>query len=185
MPLRALLVEFAQRMSREGYVVATQGNLSVRAGEAVLITPSAVPYGRLTTELIAELAADGRRLSGPPPSSERAVHLAIYRARPEINAIVHAHPVHVCALAVAGRDLSALLDEVEPVLGGSVRVARYAPSGTLELGDNAVKAMEGRNAVILARHGSVTGGPDLFSAYQRLEVLERAAAVQILAERLG
>lgn len=181
MPPRDQLVEFARRLCRDGYVVALQGNLSVRHGETILITPSAVPYDQLTPDLIADLAPDGTHLSGPPPSSERAVHLAIYRSRPEINAVVHAHPLQVCALAVDGRELPALLDEVGPVLGGSVRVADYAPSGSRELGENAVRGMEGRNAVILARHGSVTAGSDLLTAYQRLEVLERAAAVHILA----
>jgi len=167
-------------MCRDGYVVALQGNLSVRDGETILITPSAVPYDRLTAELISTLAPDGTHLQGPEPSSERAVHLALYRSRPEIKAIVHAHPTHACALAVAGRDLPALLDEVEPVLGGAVRVAEYAPSGSIELAAHAVDAMAGRHAVILARHGTVTTGPDLLTAYQRLEVLERAAAVHIL-----
>lgn len=176
---RESLVEFAQRLRREGYVVATQGNLSVRVGGSILITPSAVPAPDLTPESMAELDLDGTRRGGPPPSTERAVHLAIYRARPDVMAVVHAHPVHVCALAVAGCDLPPILDEIEPVLGGGVRVAEYAPAGSAELGAEAVAALERRHAVILARHGSVTVGADLLSAYQRLEVLEHAAAVHL------
>lgn len=180
MPPRDQLVEFARRLCRDGYVVALQGNLSLRHGAGFLITPSAVPYDLLDADSMVELSADGSHVSGPAPSSERAVHLAIYAARPEVRAIIHAHPLHVCAIAVDGRELPALLDEVQPVLGGEVRVAEYAPSGSLDLGAHAVRGVEGRNAVILARHGSVTVGPDLLTAYQRLEVLERAAAVHVL-----
>ena len=184
MSARETLVEFARRLRRDGYVVATQGNLSLRVGPSVLITPSGVPYESLTPSSIARIDPDGTHGGRHAPSSERALHLAIYRARPEVNAIVHAHPLNVCALAVAGIALPSLLEEVEAVLGGEVRVAEYAPSGTATLGDNAVDALAGRNAAILAHHGSVTIGSDLLAAYHRLEVLERAAAVYILSARL-
>ena len=95
-------------------------------------------------------------------------------------AIVHAHPVFACVLAVRRERLEALLDEVGPVLGGPVEVAEYALSGSLDLGPRAVAGLGPRHAVILANHGTVTVGADLEEAFYRLEVLERAAHVQVL-----
>jgi L-fuculose-phosphate aldolase len=166
-------------------VVGADGNLSLRDGGGMLITPTRVPYDQTRPEQIVAVDADGS-WSGPvPPSSERAVHGAIYRARADAGAIVHAHPVYACVLAVAGRALPLVLDEVEPVLGGQVEVAEYTPSGDPALGDAAVRALGDRHGVLLARHGSVTVGRDLDEAFYRLEVLERAAQVYVLAGLLG
>jgi L-ribulose-5-phosphate 4-epimerase len=181
--VRGELVRYGRLLYERGYVVAADGNLSVREGDRVLITPSQLAYDAVREEDVAELALEGEVLSGRP-SSERAVHLAVYRARPEVRAVVHAHPVHACALAVLGRPLPALLDEVGPVLGGEVRVSEHAASGSPELGAVAVSALEGRNAVILARHGTVTVGASLEEAFWRLEVLERAAHVHLLTLRV-
>lgn len=153
----------------------------------MLITPTGLPYGRMRPEDIVEVALAGgwTPVPGRAPSSERAVHAALYRARPDVSAIVHAHPVHGCALAVLRRPLPALLDEVLPVLGGTIAVADYAPSGDPSLGDSAVRALGNRWAVILANHGTVTVGADLEQAFYRLEVLERASAVYLAAARVG
>jgi L-fuculose-phosphate aldolase len=175
---RQSLVDHGRRLVAGGYVVGADGNLSVREGERVLITPSRVPYDRLGPEGIASIHLSG---SGDASrSSEWAVHCAIYMARPDVMAIVHAHPVYACVLAVRRESLEALLDEVEPVLGGPVEVAEHAPSGSLDLGSRAVTALGPRYAVILANHGTVTVGTDLEEAFYRLEVLERAAHVQVL-----
>jgi len=175
---RQSLVDHGRRLVAGGYVVGADGNLSVRSGDGVLITPSRVPYDRLSAEQIASIDLDG--LGDASRSSEWAVHCAIYRARPEVSAIVHAHPIYACVLAVRREPLEALLDEVEPVLGGPVSVAEYALSGTAELGALAIAGLGLRHAVILANHGTVTVGSDLEEAFYRLEVLERAAHVQVL-----
>ena len=154
-------------------MVGADGNLSVLSEGAVLITPSGIPYGSLTPGSMVGIDDPGR-------SSEWALHAAIYRGRPEVAAIIHAHPVHACVLAVRGERLEALLDEVGPVLGGPVEVAEHAPSGSVELGRRAVAALGDRFAVILASHGTVTVGGSLEEAFYRLEVLERAAHVQVL-----
>lgn len=173
------LVAYARLLKERGYVVAADGNLSIRLPEGFLITPSQVAYETLEEGALALLGASGEVLAGRP-SSERAVHLAVYADRPEVMAVIHAHPVHASALAVLGEPLPALLDEVGPVLGGEVRVAGYAPSGSPELGPAAVAALRGRGGVILARHGTVTVGASLEEAFWRLEVLERAAHVHLL-----
>jgi L-fuculose-phosphate aldolase len=166
-------------------VVGADGNLSVRDGEGMLISPTRVPYDQTRPEQIVAVAPDAS-WSGPlPPSSERAVHAAIYAARPDVSAIVHAHPVYGCVLAVAGQPLPVLLDEVAAVLGGPVGVADYVASGDPALGEAAVRALGDRHGVLLAHHGSVTVGGDLEEAFYRLEVLERAAQVYVLSRLLG
>ena len=170
---RQSLVDHGLRLVAGGYVVGADGNLSVRDGEGLLITPSGIPYESLT-------ASSMVGIDDPRRSSEWAVHAAIYRGRPEVGAIIHAHPVHACVLAVRGERLEALLDEVGPVLGGPVEVAEHAPSGSAELGQRAVAGLGDRFAVILANHGTVTVGASLEEAFYRLEVLERAAHVQVL-----
>ena len=175
---RQSLVDHGRRLVAGGYVVGADGNLSVREGGRVLITPSHVAYDRLTPSEIASIDLDGG--GSASRSSEWAVHCAVYRARPEVVAIIHAHPVFACVLAVRGERLEQLLDEVGPVLGGPVEVAEYALSGTTRLGEHAVKGLGERHAVILANHGTITVGQDLEEAFYRLEVLERAAHVQVL-----
>lgn len=159
-------------------MVGADGNLSVRDGEGLLITPSRVAYDRLQPGQVVRLTLAGE--GDPSRSSEWAVHCAVYRARPEVRAVIHAHPVFACVLAVRGEALEALLDEVGPVLGGPIAVAEYAPSGSAELAAAAVAGLGPRHAVILANHGTVTVGADLEEAFYRLQVLERAAQVQVL-----
>jgi L-fuculose-phosphate aldolase len=194
---RRALVSHGLLLVERGYVVGADGNLSVRLGETVLCTPSRVPYRDLTPEAMVEV----RKPPAPSPAvdsdslkdadfpanatSELALHLAVYSARTELRALVHAHPVWACVLAVLRQPLPALLDEVGPVLGGPVAVAPYAPSGSAMLGENAARAMHGRNAVILANHGTLSGGATLEEAFYRLEVLERAAHVYLLARGRG
>lgn len=194
---RRALVRHGLLLVERGYVVGADGNLSVRLGETVLCTPSRVPYPDLTPEAMVEVRAPlspaGQAEAESPgdavpprnATSELALHLAVYAARPELRALVHAHPVWACVLAVLREPLPALLDEVGPVLGGAVAVAPYAPSGSPMLGANAARAMQGRTAVILANHGTLSGGATLEEAFYRLEVLERAAQVYLLAQSRG
>jgi L-fuculose-phosphate aldolase len=175
---RQELVSHGLRLVAGGYVVGADGNLSVRDGEGMLIKPTRIAYDRITPGAIVRIDLDGE--GDANRSSEWAVHAAIYKARPDVKAIVHAHPIHACVLAVRRERLEAILDEVGPVLGGPVEVAEYASSGSPELGDRAVKGLADRFAVILANHGTVTVGATLEEAFYRLEVLERAAHVQVL-----
>jgi L-fuculose-phosphate aldolase len=166
-------------------VVGADGNLSVRFGAGMLIKPTRIPYDRIQPEDIVFVDAAGHAEGRLPPSSEWALHSALYAARPDVGAVVHAHPVYACVLAVRSEPLPPLLDEVEPVLGGQVEVTRYAPSGTPEVGREALAALGDRFGVIIARHGTATVGPDLETAFYRLEVLERAAAVYVLSGGFG
>lgn len=179
--LREQLVAHGRRMEALRYVVGADGNLSCRFGDGMLITPTRMPYNRLEPADIVLVDGAGAWSGERAPSSEIAVHSAIYGSRPDVAAIVHAHPVYASVLAVRGTALPPLLDEVEPVLGGRIEVAEHAPSGGLELGERAKAALGDRHAVILARHGTVSTGSDLEEAFYRLEVLERAAQVFVLA----
>jgi L-fuculose-phosphate aldolase len=165
------LVATARRTAAEGLVVGTSGNVSVRVGEAVLVTPSGVPYDRLTPEDAIGVDLDGNRLFGDlAPTSELPLHLEVYR-HTGAGAVVHTHAVHATAV-------STLVPELPPIhymtaeLGGPVRVARYAPYGTEELAGNMTEALRDRTACLLQNHGTVTYGASLDQAYDRTAQLE-------------
>ncbi|WP_030264652.1 class II aldolase/adducin family protein [Streptomyces violens] len=166
------LVAAARRTVADGLVVGTSGNVSVRAGGLVLVTPSGVPYDRLgPADLVAVDPADGRQVAGAlKPTSELPMHLAVYR-HTSAAAIVHTHAVHATAV-------STLVPELPPVhymtaaLGGTVRVASYATYGSQELADNMLHALRDRTGVLLQNHGTLTYGDTLDQAYDRTAQLE-------------
>jgi L-fuculose-phosphate aldolase len=181
---RASLVAFGRRMVADGLVEGMSGNLSVRGGELVAITPSGVAYDEIQPAGICLVAlADGSPVGGGRPSTETPMHLAVYRAT-GAAAIVHTHSPFVVAL-------SAVLDELPAVhyamagLGGPVRVAPYARFGTAELARTAVAALAGRAAVILANHGALACGATLGQAYDRARTLEWLARVYWYARQAG
>ncbi|MDI3387442.1 class II aldolase/adducin family protein [Streptomyces sp. B-S-A8] len=165
------LVRTARRTADTGLVVGTSGNVSVRVGELVLITPSGVPYDRLGAGDTVAVDLDGRQVIGElRPTSELPLHLAVYRSTPA-GAVVHTHALHATAV-------STLVPELPPVhymtadLGGSVRVAPYALYGTPELAAHMLDALRGRTACLLQNHGAVTYGDTLGQAYDRTAQLE-------------
>ncbi len=179
--LRVQLLHTAQRASNAGYIVASLGNVSARHGrhaDRFLITPSGVPYETMSAGQIVTMDVDGAvhdAACGLEPSSEWRLHAAIYRAWPDVHAIVHTHPVHAQAFSFLGRSLRAETDELAIVAGGDVRVTEYASSGTDELAQNAVRALGDRHAVLLARHGAATVGTSLDAAYAVTQIVERQA----------
>ncbi len=178
------LVAFARRMAGDGLAPAMSGNLSVRRGGMVAITPSGVPYELMSPEDICPVRlADGTAEPGLRPSTETPMHLAVYRAT-GAGAIVHTHSPFVVAL-------STVLDELPAVhyamadLGGIVRVAPYARFGSPQLASSAVAALAGRSAAILRNHGALTCGPTLARAYDRAAILEWLARVYWYARAAG
>ncbi|MEV7792263.1 class II aldolase/adducin family protein [Streptomyces sp. NPDC087512] len=166
------LVATARRTVSDGLVVGTSGNVSVRVGDTVLVTPSAVPYDRLTPSDVTGVGLDGRQVLGTlVPTSELPMHLAVYRADPDARAVVHTHAVHATALSL-------LLTELPPVhymtaaLGGPVRVAPYAAYGSAELARGMLDALTGRTGCLLRNHGTITYGATLDQAYDRTAQLE-------------
>lgn len=174
-------------MNASGLNQGTSGNISVRAGDAMLITPSAVPYEAMTPEMIARMPLDGDGTwEGPAkPSSEWRFHLDILNARPDIGAVVHAHPIHCTALAMLGREIPAAHYMVAAFGGATVRCAPFAIFGTEELSRHAVTALEGRTACLMANHGAIALGSDLAQAMWRAEELETLAHQYVTALQIG
>ncbi|MCC9157735.1 class II aldolase/adducin family protein [Streptomyces parvulus] len=168
----AELVAAARRTVADGLVVGTSGNVSVRVGDTVLVTPSGVPYDRLAPGDVTSVGLDGRQVLGTlVPTSELPLHLAVYRADDTARAVVHTHAVHATAVSL-------LVPELPPVhymtaaLGGPVRVAPYAAYGTEELALGMLDALAGRTGCLLRNHGTVTYGTSLDQAYDRTAQLE-------------
>jgi L-fuculose-phosphate aldolase len=180
-----------RRIVAVGLVAGASGNVSRRVEGAegvplVAITPSRVPYHHLTADDILVIDFEGDPVEGEGvPSSETLVHLAVYRARADVGAVIHTHSIYASALAVAGLEIPPLIDEQVVVLGGSVPVAEYAMSGSEELADKACAALGEGNAVLLRNHGVLGVGADLEEAASVCELVERLAQVYVLALGLG
>ena len=176
--MRQAVVDTGRQMIGRGLVAGTWGNISMRSssGEQIAITPSGRPYDQLTLEDIVVVDPAGQVLSGQRPSSELALHLAIYRARTDVRAIVHTHSLYATACAVAGKAIPASLEEMVQAVGGAVQVATYALPGTVELANHAVAALADRSAAC---------GPSLAEALLVAELVEKAAHIHVVAEQLG
>ncbi|MEU5889734.1 class II aldolase/adducin family protein [Streptomyces sp. NPDC047461] len=165
------LVATARRTVSDGLVVGTSGNVSVRVGDTVLVTPSGVPYDRLTPDDVTGVDLDGRRVLGTlVPTSELPMHLAIYRTT-DAGAVVHTHAVHATAVSTLVPELPAI-HYMSGALGGAVRVAPYAAYGTEELAENMLHALADRTGCLLRNHGTITYGTTLDQAYDRTAQLE-------------
>lgn len=183
-PQRERLTAAARRLAAEGLVTHTAGNISERDGDLVAISPTGAMLERLEPAQIAVVDLEGRQVEGPlAPTSELALHLAAYR-RLEAGAVVHAHPPVSTALACVIDELPALHYQMVE-LGGPVRVARYATFGTEELAAQTVDALEGRFAVLMANHGTLSYGDGLESAVGRALLLEWAATLYWRAAAIG
>ncbi len=166
------LVATARRTVSEGLVVGTSGNVSVRVEGTVLVTPSGVPYDRLTPTDITGVDLDGRQVLGTlTPTSELPMHLAVYRTTGAAAAVVHTHAVHATAVSTLVPELP-VIHYMAGALGGPVRVAPYATYGTDELAENMLHALADRSGCLLQNHGTLTYGTTLDQAYDRTAQLE-------------
>jgi L-fuculose-phosphate aldolase len=169
------------------FAPATDGNLSVRLdAQRILTTPTCISKGLMTADDLVVTDMHGRRVCGSrPPSSELAMHLLIYRVRPDIHAICHAHPPTATGFAAAGIPLDQpILSEAVFSLGG-VPLAPYGTPGTTELCDSIEPLLQNYDAILLANHGVVTYGPDLLTAFFRMEIVEHFAEVSLVTRVLG
>lgn len=174
------LVDTARRTVTEGLVVGTSGNVSVRVGDTVLVTPSGVPYDRLSHDDVTGVDLDGNRVLGSlVPTSELPMHLAIYRAT-DAGAVVHTHAIHATAVSTLVPELP-LIHYMAAALGGPVRVAPYATYGTQELAENMLRALTDRTACLLQNHGTIAYAPTLDQAYDRTAQLEWMCRVWLTA----
>ena len=187
-PARTELVSYGNRLLADGLSIGSAGNLSVRVGDVVAISPSGVAYQRMRAADICLVTLKGAQLAHheaerETPSSETPMHLAIYAAT-SAAAIVHTHSPEVIALSAARPELPAIHYAIT-ALGGPVRVAPYARFGSAQLAEAAVAALDGRSAVILRNHGAVTYGADLAQAYDRALLLEWLACTYRLGLAYG
>lgn len=183
--LRESLVTTMQALDASGLNVGTTGNASVRCGDGLLITPSAVPADRLTPDQIVMLSLDGRIEGAGKPSSEWRFHCDVLRAKPEVNALVHTHSTHASALACTGRSIPAFHYMVAVAGGHDIPCAPYATFGTAELSHAVVQALEARRACLLANHGVIATAADLDSARMLVGYVEHLAEMYAAALRLG
>ncbi len=187
--LRHDIVEIGRRLWQRGFVASNDGNISVRIGDdRVLMTPTAVSKGFMTVDMMVITDMDGALVSGAPgrkPSSEIKMHLVAYRQRPDVRAVVHAHPPLATGFAVAGIPLDrAVLAEVVTTLG-SIPIAQYATPSTQELPDAVAPYVKAHDGLLLANHGALALGADLFGAYYKMETIEHFASISLVARQLG
>ena len=184
---RMEILRFGRMLHERGLIAATDGNISVRLNEAsVLITPTCISKGMMSTEDLLVVDMHGRKISGfRDVTSEIGMHMTIYRMRPDINAIVHAHPPTATGFAACGLALDqALISEVLLSLG-TVPLAHYATPGTSELSEALEPYIPDHDAVLMANHGVVTYGCDLMQAYMNMETVEHFAKIALVVKQLG
>jgi len=188
MDIRQKIVSCCRELIASGLTQGTSGNISSRFQNRMLISPSAVPYDELTPEMITTVSLDDPdgAWAGPlAPSSEWRFHQRLLRERPDIEAVVHAHPPHCTALAITRREIPACHYMVAAFGGANVRCAGYARYGTGELSDLVLEAMHARTACLLANHGMITTGETLDRALWRAVELEALAQQYILSLSAG
>ena len=184
---RVAIVEFGALLHANGFVAATDGNLSVRLNEKhILVTPTCISKGRMRPSDLVIVDMEGKRVAGKRRvSSEIGMHLLIYRLRPDVHGIVHAHPPTATGFAASGLDLNRPL-VCEVVVGlGSIPLARYGTPGTPELTGALEPLIPNHDAILMANHGVVTFGASLESAYMKMETVEHFAKIALVTHLLG
>ncbi len=185
--LKEDICEIGRRVYAKGFAAANDGNLTVRVGEnEVLCTPTMVSKGYLKPEDICKVDMEGNQISGTKKrTSEVLLHLSVYKHRPDIKAVVHCHPPHATAFAVAHEPIpKCVLPEVEVFLG-EVPIAVYETPGGQEFADTIVPYVKDCNTILLANHGTVTFGPDIEKAYWNSEIIDAYCRILLLAKQLG
>lgn len=185
--LKRDLVEAGRRVYARGYVASNDGNISARLdGNRVVITPTGVSKGFMTPEDMVVVDLDGKVVQGTKkPSSEVYMHLNIYRKRADVMSVCHAHPPYATGFAVARIPLDqCVLPEVIIVLGG-IPLVEYGTPGTEEFYKPVLAIIDKYDAFLLANHGALTVGKDVFNAYYKMETLEHFAHIAFVAQQLG
>ena len=177
----------AKAMYNSGLVAGTWGNISARIDdEYMAITPSGMDYDGLSDEQMVIVNMNTLEYEGNlKPSIEEIVHAGIYKARPDVNGIMHTHSTNALTVATARKEIPPICEDQVQILGGSVRCAEYAMPGTREMADACIKALEGRHGATIANHGAITCDISLAKAFTGSMVLEKTAQVFIDCQALG
>jgi L-fuculose-phosphate aldolase len=183
------VLEAAQKMSAAGLVVGTSGNISLLLPgkkQLLAITPTSKHYDLLRAEDIQIVDFNGDKVEGDlRPSMETMLHIAIYKARKNVNAVIHTPPVYASAAAVAGLEIPPILDDQVVFLGGEIKLARHALSGSAEQLTGVIESLGERSGVLLANHGAVATGRSLRDAFDAAQLIEKTAKILLLALSTG
>ena len=184
--IKPKLVEICHRLYAKGFVTATDGNVSARLENGnILTTRSSINKGMVTENDLVEVTAAGEKVGVGQPSTELGMHLFIYHHRPDVQAVVHAHPTYATGFAAARLALDRCVFP-EVIVGlGAIPLAEYATPSTEEVAQSLAPFVHTSNAILLANHGVVTYGPDLLDAYFKMEKVEHAAHITFVARMLG
>jgi len=184
---RELICRIGRLLYDRGYVASNDGNISVRCGDRLIMTPSGVSKGRMTEDMLLVTDLEGNVLEGNRhPTSEGKMHLAVYRHRPDVRAVVHAHPPVSTAFAACRKGLETpYLAELVVGLGTVPCTPEFAMLSTEEVPESVVPYLPDHNAVLLANHGSLTWGGDLWEAFDRMETVEHTAKIVMNIQTLG
>lgn len=185
--LKEQICEIGRRVYNKGFAAANDGNITIRLNDKeVLCTPTMVSKGFMKPEDICKVDMEGKQLAGTRKrTSEVLLHLAVYKTRPDVKAVVHCHPPHATAFAVAREPIpKCILPEVEVFLG-EVPMADYETPGTHRFAETIIPYVKDCNTIILANHGTVTFGPTLENAYFNTEIIDAYCKILILARQLG
>src|SRR6476620_868187 len=185
--LNEQICDIGRRLYAKGFAAANDGNITYRLNaKEILCTPTMVSKGNLKPEDICKVDYDGKQLAGTRKrTSEVLLHLVVYKQRPDVQAVVHCHPPHATAFAVAHEPIpKCILPEVEVFLG-EVPIAVYETPGGQKFADTVVPFAKDSNTILLANHGTITFGPDLEKAYWNTEIIDAYCRILILARQLG
>ena len=184
---RELICRIGRLLYDRGYVASNDGNISVRCGDRLIMTPSGVSKGRMTEDMLLVTDLEGNVLEGNRhPTSEGKMHLAVYRHRPDVRAVVHAHPPVSTAFAACRKGLETpYLAELVVGLGTVPCTPEFAMLSTEEVPESVVPYLPDHNAVLLANHGALTWGGDLWEAFDRMETVEHTAKIVLNIQTLG
>jgi len=182
-----MVLEAGKRLLKEGLVTRSWGNVSLRLDKQGMGgTPSGKRYEELLPEQMVLVDYHTMEYEGVfKPTSEATMHAAIFRARPEIRAVIHTHQVYATTVAVAGKEIPAIVDDQAQILGSSIKVTKYQRSNSDELAGEVVANLAGRNAVLIANHGAVCVGRNMDEAFVAAQILEKTCQVFIGAAMLG
>lgn len=185
--LKEQICEIGRRVYNKGFAAANDGNISFRLNaQEILCTPTMISKGFMKPDDICKVDYEGKQLAGKRKrSSEILLHLAVYKSRPDVNAVVHCHPPHATAFAVAHEPIpKCVLPEVEVFLG-EVPISVYETPGDQRFANTILPYVRNCNTIILANHGTVTFGPDLEKAYWNSEIIDAYCNILILAKQIG
>jgi len=185
--LKDQMCDIGRRIWIKGFCAGNEGNHSYRLSEnRILCTPSLISKGSLKPDDLCVVDLEGKQISGwRKRTSEILLHLAVYKARPDVKAVIHSHPPHATAFAVAGVDLPTCIHPEAEVFLGPVKSAKYVTPGDTRLGESIAPYIKDSNTILLSNHGVICYGPDLEDAYYKLEIVDAYARILILAKQVG